>query len=120
MESLFGFDFTEVRIHADDNASDSAALLNARAYTIGQDIIFSRNSYSPSTTMGRKLIAHELTHVVQWLRHPDSSLNIYPQLVTATPVHGPESLAGFLLWGSVKQKAYSGLIDLLKSGLGKV
>ncbi len=65
MESRFGFDFSQVRIHANPRAADSAAALNARAYTMGTDIVFGRDQYSPASPSGRKLVAHELAHVVQ-------------------------------------------------------
>lgn len=65
MESRFEFDFSQVRIHANPRAADSAAALNARAYTVGTDIVFGRDQYSPASPAGRKLVAHELAHVVQ-------------------------------------------------------
>jgi outer membrane protein OmpA-like peptidoglycan-associated protein len=65
MESRFGQDFSRVRVHTDASAARSARALNAAAYTIGHDIAFSAGRYAPSTDAGRRLIAHELTHVVQ-------------------------------------------------------
>lgn len=65
MESRFGYDFSQVRVHTDNKASESARELNAKAYTIGQDVAFRQGAYAPGTGVGRKLIAHELTHVVQ-------------------------------------------------------
>jgi len=56
---------TDVRIHADSRAAESAQALNARAYTIGSHIVFDRGEYEPSTSKGRQLLAHELTHVAQ-------------------------------------------------------
>ncbi|MER8400433.1 DUF4157 domain-containing protein [Mesorhizobium sp. M1348] len=64
MEERFNHDFSAVRIHKDDRAAESARAVNARAYTVGTDIAFGRGYYSPSTFGGRKLIAHELSHVV--------------------------------------------------------
>jgi hypothetical protein len=61
----FGQDFTGVRVHADARAADSARALNARAYTVGRDVVFAPGQYQPATTSGRQLIAHELAHVVQ-------------------------------------------------------
>ncbi len=61
MESCFGEDFSEVRVHTDLNATRSAFSVNARAYTIGNHIVLGTGHYSPS----KKLIAHELTHVIQ-------------------------------------------------------
>jgi hypothetical protein len=65
MEKRFGCDFDEVRIHINKNASRSAKLLNALAYTVGNEIVFEEGHYSPFTNYGRKLLAHELTHVIQ-------------------------------------------------------
>ena len=65
MESRFGVDFGNVRIHTGDRASQSARQINARAYTVGSDVVFSSGKYAPETASGRKLLAHELTHVVQ-------------------------------------------------------
>ena len=61
----FGHDFAGVRVHADAKAGDSARALNARAYTVGRDVVFARGQYQPATTSGRLLLAHELAHVVQ-------------------------------------------------------
>jgi hypothetical protein len=65
MEPLFGFDFSQVRVHADSQAAASAACLAARAFTIGSHIVFGRGEHSPATSAGAMLIAHELAHVVQ-------------------------------------------------------
>ncbi len=65
MESHFGYDFTSVRIHTDGMAAKSAQNMNALAYTIGNDIVFGEGQYRPSTSEGKRLLAHELTHVVQ-------------------------------------------------------
>jgi hypothetical protein len=54
-----------VRVHADATAAASARALNARAYTVGRDVVFAQGQYQPATTGGRQLIAHELAHVVQ-------------------------------------------------------
>jgi len=64
-EPRFGYDFSGVRIHADDDAARAAHAIQARAYTWGRDIVFGSGEYAPSTASGRRLLAHELTHVVQ-------------------------------------------------------
>ena len=64
-ESRFGHDFTQIRVHADEHAANSAAALGALAYTVGNHIAFARGQYAPETPTGKRLIAHELTHVVQ-------------------------------------------------------
>ena len=65
MESRFGHDFARVRIHADADAAASARAVSAHAYTVGQDIAFATGRYAPHTADGRRLLAHELAHVVQ-------------------------------------------------------
>jgi hypothetical protein len=64
-EPRFGRDFSNVRVHADAHAAESARSVHALAYTVGQDLVFGRQQYLPQTVAGRRLIAHELTHVVQ-------------------------------------------------------
>lgn len=64
-ESRFGTDFRQVRIHTGGQAARFAQMLNARAYTVGRDIVFGRNEYSPDTFAGRQLLSHELTHILQ-------------------------------------------------------
>jgi hypothetical protein len=65
MEKRFGHDFSGVRLHIDSRAAESARALNARAYTVGHNIVFGRDQFAPETYVGRKLLAHELTHVIQ-------------------------------------------------------
>src|SRR6185295_10545670 len=65
MEPRFGTDFGGVRVHAGGEAANSARTLNARAYTVGRNIVFGASEYRPDSAAGRRLIAHELTHVVQ-------------------------------------------------------
>ena len=65
MESAFGADFGNVRLHTDTQADTLNRELNARAFTTGQDIFFRQGAYNPGSSSGRELIAHELTHVVQ-------------------------------------------------------
>jgi Domain of unknown function (DUF4157) len=65
MESRFGYDFAHVRIHADDTSAAAARAVNARAFTVGNDIVFGRGQYETRSSGGRRLLAHELTHVVQ-------------------------------------------------------
>jgi hypothetical protein len=64
-EPLFGYDFSQVRVHTHNQASQAAQALNARAFTVGQDIFFANREYNPSSTEGRRLLSHELTHTLQ-------------------------------------------------------
>jgi hypothetical protein len=70
MENRFGYDFGSVKIHTDAMAAKSAQSINALAYTSGNRIVFNEGQYSPSTQSGMKLLAHELTHVVQQSASP--------------------------------------------------
>ncbi|MFH2102454.1 MAG: DUF4157 domain-containing protein [Chloroflexota bacterium] len=65
MEGRFGQDFHHVRVHSDARAAESAREVNALAYTVGNNVVFGRGQYAPATAEGRRLIAHELTHVIQ-------------------------------------------------------
>src|SRR5947209_2458285 len=65
MEPRFGHDFSKVRVHANDHADRSVHAVNALAYTVGGHVVFGVGQYQPDTAAGRKLLAHELTHVVQ-------------------------------------------------------
>lgn len=65
MESRFGSDFSDVRVHTDSGAAASASAVNARAYTVGNNIVFGEGQYSPGTSHGRSLLAHELVHTLQ-------------------------------------------------------
>ncbi|SET51881.1 Outer membrane protein OmpA [Nitrosomonas marina] len=64
-ESRFGHDFGRVRVHCDTNASTLARGINARAFTLRKDIVFGAGQYQPQSETGKRLIAHELTHVIQ-------------------------------------------------------
>lgn len=64
-EPRFGHNFSNVRVHRDARANSSASALQARAFTVGNDIVFGQGQWAPSTTAGRHLLAHELAHVVQ-------------------------------------------------------
>lgn len=102
MASGFGHDFSAVRIHADGAASESARAVNALAYTVGRDVVFAAGQYSPDTSSGRRLIAHELAHVVQQqhlaavpvgISEPRSALEdqadrAADRLMSGRPVHG--------------------------------
>jgi hypothetical protein len=68
MESRFGYDFGQVRIHTDPQAARSAEVVNALAYTVGRNIVFGTGQFAPETAGGQKLVAHELAHVIQQSR----------------------------------------------------
>lgn len=65
MESRFGHGFSQVRVHTDSRAAQLAQSLNAQAFAVGRDVVFGAGQYAPQTFEGKRLIAHELTHVLQ-------------------------------------------------------
>ncbi len=65
MESRLGADFSDVRVHTDGKATESARSVQAYAYTVGNDVVFQADKYSPDSDSGQRMLAHELTHVVQ-------------------------------------------------------
>ena len=65
MGGAFGYDFSQVRVHADPEAAATAAQLNARAFTLGTHVAFARDQYRPGDAAGDALLAHELAHVIQ-------------------------------------------------------
>jgi hypothetical protein len=65
MESRFGHDFSRVRVHADVRSAESARSIDSLAYTVSNNVVFAAGQYAPETSAGRRLIAHELAHVVQ-------------------------------------------------------
>jgi len=64
-EPRFGHDFSKVPVHVDERAAESARSINANAYTLGHNVVFGAGQYASGTTHGQRLLAHELTHVVQ-------------------------------------------------------
>jgi len=75
MEPRFGHDFSQVRVHANHKAAESAHAINALAYTVGQDIVFGTGQYAPKTAAGQRVLAHELAHVVQQA-NPESTASV--------------------------------------------
>ncbi len=67
MENAFSTDFSGVRIHADSHAAEMSRGINAKAFTYGRDIYFDQGKYAPENIEGKKLLAHELTHIIQQL-----------------------------------------------------
>lgn len=64
-EPRVGYDFSQVRVHTDHAAAESAQSINALAYTTGNNIVFNAGQFAPDTAAGKRLLGHELTHVVQ-------------------------------------------------------
>ena len=89
MEPRFGQDFSGVRVHSGEAAEQSARDVNARAYTVGDNIVFGAGGYAPATLEGSRLIAHELTHVVQ---QSGTSARIARKTLTDLPAATRKSL----------------------------
>jgi len=87
MEKRFGSDFSDVRVHTDSNAIQMSKELNAEAFTYGRDIYFGTGRYSPGTSSGKRLLAHEMTHVIQQ-RVPGVFVPEVQRLVRNTRVTG--------------------------------
>jgi Domain of unknown function (DUF4157)/Lysine-specific metallo-endopeptidase len=88
MEARFGQQFGDVRIHTDARAADSARAVHALAYTVGRNIVFGPERYTPDSYEGRKLLAHELAHVVQ-----QSEMGVVRTPRPIAPQTGPRSAA---------------------------
>jgi len=89
MESRFGRDFSQVRIH---NDSVSTSKINAQAFTKGNNIVFGQGKYQPGTHSGKSLLAHELTHVIQQSENKGKVIQrkaVMPEVKTVTPVKRP-------------------------------
>ncbi len=79
-EPRMGYDFSDVKIHTAAEATKSAQSINALAYTTGNDIVFNEGQYAPDADKGRRLLAHELTHVMQ-----QNSGKLQPKLIQRDP-----------------------------------
>ncbi|MDJ0574107.1 MAG: DUF4157 domain-containing protein [Xenococcaceae cyanobacterium MO_234.B1] len=72
-EPRLGGDLSQVRIHTDKQAAEASRAVNARAFTVGQDVVFGAGQYQPRESKGQQLLAHELAHVMQHQRSPNTS-----------------------------------------------
>jgi hypothetical protein len=132
-EPRFGHDFSEVRVHADAKAASAARMVEARAYTVGSDIVFGSGEYAPATAEGNKLLAHELAHVVQ--QHTDEAEPSHIQRAPSTgtqamhddlveqyrrannlPPHGIDPISGQRVGPSDSEIRFGGLLDAWLSG----
>lgn len=130
-EPRFGQDFSQVRVHASHDAAHLAEAIKAQAFTVGKHIIFAQNRYQPSTDKGRRLLAHELTHVVQQrnrrttglVENHNASAIIQRRLVTFGKLPDVNALLGLLgppagLKLSMDHKNKQIKIDSLVTGFG--
>jgi hypothetical protein len=84
LKARFGHRFSEVRIHDDGAAHHAASAMRARAFTLGEHVFFGAGQYAPRTRSGMKLVAHELTHVLQDAKNPFPVLRRSPDLSKRT------------------------------------
>ncbi len=87
MNQAFGYDFSGVRIHTDSQAVQMSERLNARAFTYGTDVFFNQGEYNPNSSSGKRLLAHELTHVLQQGGGKQGSSNLMVQRESKGSIH---------------------------------
>jgi Domain of unknown function (DUF4157)/Putative RNase-like toxin, toxin_1 len=112
-EPRFGHDFSRVRVHVDDAATDS---VSAHAFTVGERIVFSASQYQPATPTGRRLLAHELTHVIQQT-NPES-LSSKGALEAEAHAAGDRASSGQHV--AIRGAARAGTLQRKEGGLGQV
>lgn len=102
IEPRFGYDFSNVRLHTDANAAEVALGLNAKAFAIGRDVAFGAGHYALGTVEGRKLLAHELAHVIQQrdfvsagaLQKKPDEITFEPEVITISAAEKSKLLKG--------------------------
>jgi hypothetical protein len=100
MEPRFGCDFSQVRVHSGSAAAESARAVNALAYTVGRDVVFGAGQYAPGIT-GRRLLAHELTHVVQQSETAAPARSIAVASASSAMEEEAEAVAGRIAAGGL-------------------
>lgn len=105
-EPRFGRDFSQVRVHTGAKAAEAASAVNARAFTVGRNVVFGDKQYVPGTEGGRRLMAHELTHVVQ--QSPKST--IIQRAAAGCPTD----------WNTTVNGDHSRALDMMTTAMGKL
>ncbi|HKV78349.1 MAG TPA: DUF4157 domain-containing protein [Candidatus Sulfotelmatobacter sp.] len=122
MESRLGHDFKNVRVHHDSKSTDLAGSINARAFTSGRNIVFASHEYTPQTPDGKKLLAHELTHVVQHsaVRPARASVApaISPQIQRQTSSGGPPAPPPWLHGVKITRHVTGDIYEIELTGYG--
>jgi hypothetical protein len=104
MEGRFDADFSGVRVHDDANAASEARFLNARAFTSGGDLVFGSGEFQPETRAGRRLVAHELTHVIQQAGPAGPAVQMKAMSATAATAPEIPGLRGsFSKWAALDE-----------------
>jgi len=109
MESRFEHEFSQVKIHTGNDADQSAREINARAYTVGQNVVLANGEYAPSSNTGRLLLAHELTHTIQQGSLNPSTSNVIQR------VGFFQKIARFFGGGKFGETELQDYLDLLRS-----
>ena len=114
MGQRFGHDFSRVRVHTGGPAQQSAEEVNANAYTAGHNIVFGAGRFAPATVEGRRLLAHELTHVVQQTRGggSDPAVSIQRDLAESGQFLAPDDLVDKFK-SAMDQKFFGKLAEVL-------
>jgi hypothetical protein len=112
MESRFGHDFGQVRVHADAAAAASARSVDALAYTVGHDVVFAAGQYAPNESAGRRLLAHELTHVVQ---QSHDGANVQLRLEIGAANHPAEVEADRMASQAINGEPHNGQTQITQS-----
>jgi hypothetical protein len=107
MEPRFGQEFSGVRVHTDAKAAEAARAVDARAFTMGRDVVFGEGNYAPQSVSGRQLLAHELAHVVQ------NDLAPSPSVVRLKPDTQSDKAAYDSYFTQSNKKYFSNLIMAL-------
>lgn len=115
LEHRFGYDFSDVRVHDDAAAHASAEEVNALAYTVGRHIVFGKGQYGPERSPGRRLLAHELAHVVQ-----QRGENGLPRLQRQVSATGRASSSPWKTRGTVCGRATHENIDFPSTRISRV
>jgi outer membrane protein OmpA-like peptidoglycan-associated protein len=110
-EQRLGADLRDVRVHTGGEAADLATAVNARAFTVGRSIAFGSGQYSPSTTAGQRLLAHELVHVLQ--QASTSAPRARPTVRRRIAVHDPSGAPPNAPSGTTNEDIVSGYIATL-------
>ena len=113
-EPRFGRDLSKVRVHTDAASSASARAVEAQAYTVGQDVVFGKGQYAPTTNAGRKLLAHELTHTIQQSEGNGGRLARVPTrkgIQTTPPRYDFSTNCGWIDWSHATGRLAQNLIN---------
>ena len=102
MEQRFGHDFSHVRLHTGGTAEQSARDVNANAYTVGNNVVFGAGQFSPQTHSGKRLLAHELTHVVQQGETITDSTELRREEASTEDTKPRDESLGYLEEGSIE------------------